>query len=108
MSRMISARIEDELCIQASDIMKQLGYTPTQLISSAYGFMVENRCLPYEKKSTSSSHAIDESQRVQLQEFFADAIFETDALSNMVSSTDGTEYDNLLITALEGEYENIR
>lgn len=108
MSRMVSARIEDELCVQASDIMKQRGYTPTQLISSAYVFMVENRCLPCEEKPASVSHVIDESQREQLQEFFANTIFETDVLNNMVSSADGTEYDNLLAAALEGEYENIR
>lgn len=108
MSRMVSARIEDELCVQASDIMKQRGYTPTQLISSAYVFMVENRCLPCKEKPASVSHVIDESQREQLQDFFAKAIFETDVLNSMVSSVDGTEYDNLLISALEDEYENIR
>lgn len=107
MSTMVSARIEDELYTQATDIMKQMSVTPTQLISSAYAYIVREGCLPGTTEHAPVSRALSDAQKQELQEFFTASMFETDVLSGFVSSTDGTEYDELLTAALRDDYESI-
>ena len=107
MSTMVSARIEDELYTQATDIMKQMGITPTQLISSAYTYIVREGCLPGTAEHTPASRALSDAQKQEIQEFFTASMFETDVLSDFVSSADGTEYDELLAAALRDDYESI-
>ena len=107
MSTMVSARIEDELYTQATDIMKQMGITPTQLISSAYTYIVKERRLPGAQEHALVSCALSDAQKQELQEFFTASMFETDVLSSFVSSADGTEYDELLTAALRDDYESI-
>jgi antitoxin component of RelBE/YafQ-DinJ toxin-antitoxin module len=107
MSTMVSARIEDGLYTQATDIMKQMSVTPTQLISSAYTYIVREGCLPGTAKHAPASRALSDAQKQELQEFFTTSMFETDVLSDFVSSADGTEYDELLAAALRDDYESI-
>ena len=108
MSTMVSARIEDELYTQATDIMKQISVTPTQLISSAYQFMVRERCLPGAQEPAKSSPKLNDAQMQELQEFFSTAMFEIDVFKDMDIGADGTEYDELLGAALKDDYESIR
>ena len=107
MSTMVSARIEDELYTQATDIMKQMSVTPTQLISSAYLYMVRERRLPGAQEIAQSSRKLSNRQKQELQEFFSESMFKTDVFEGLVLPTDGTEYDELLAAALRDDYESI-
>jgi addiction module RelB/DinJ family antitoxin len=107
MSTMVSARIEDELYTQATDIMKQMSVTPTQLISSAYTYIVREGCLPGTAEHTPASRALSDAQKQEIQEFFTASMFETDVFEGIALPTDGTEYDELLASALKDDYESI-
>ncbi|MDO4503037.1 MAG: type II toxin-antitoxin system RelB/DinJ family antitoxin [Coriobacteriia bacterium] len=113
MSVMASARVEDELHAQASDILKQLGATQTQLINAAFEHVVRTRTLPGSPTTAAEpeqpkKRVMTEQQRAFLTEFFQQASLPAPAFPEGSLGTDGTEYDGLLAQALAGEYEDLR
>lgn len=100
MDAMVSARISVEKRDRANVLLKQIGATPTQLINTAYDYLLETGHLPsLGKASESRRRSLDQKTLRVLQQSVADTTFQVPA-EYFQGKTDG----QLLEEALAEKY----
>jgi len=61
----VAARVPEEIKQQGNAILASLGYTPTELINSAYHYVLEFRKLPFESAAPKAGRRTLEPKRLQ-------------------------------------------
>lgn len=72
MSKMVSARIPDAVYEQVNNQLKKLGATTTDLVNSAFEFVLQEHALPIPQKQKAAKHErrLTEEQAASLRDFF--------------------------------------
>jgi len=61
----VAARVPEEIKEQGNAVLASLGFTPTQLINSAYRYVLEFNKLPYESAAPKPGKRVMDSQKLQ-------------------------------------------
>jgi len=61
----VAARVPEEIKQQGNAILAGLGYTPTELINSAYRYVLEFRKLPYESAAPKAGQRMLDPMRLR-------------------------------------------
>lgn len=66
MSKIVTARIPDEIYEQGVDLLNSLGSSTTELINAAFDFIIQTGSLPVAPKKSGKSRTLNEAQKAQL------------------------------------------
>lgn len=100
---MVSARVPAELRDQVNGMLRSEGYTPTELVNSAYEFFLKEKKLPVASAGVAvkgKKRTLTKAQRAQLTESLEKTTFAVPE-----SFFEGTSYEKLLEEELSGAYE---
>lgn len=71
MSKMVTARVPDALFEQGSLQLKELGFTPSDLVKAAFEYVLSEHSLPTKPKAQSSVRKLSDEQLAALQSSLA-------------------------------------
>lgn len=105
MSDLVSARIASEIRRQGNEVLAQLGSTPSELIRSAYEYVIAKRQLPgAESAEAQRDDAVPDA--ASLDALVASIAQSTVSVpSSAWESIDGGDYKAYIAAAREADYE---
>ena len=103
MSKMVSARVPDAIYDQVSAQLAELGSSPSELVNSAFEYVLQEKKLPAAPKAAPKKQVrkLSQEQRARLKRFFDGC-----TLDPTVKIPADIEYDKrMLAEALREKYE---
>ncbi len=73
-SRMVSARVPDAVYESACAKLKEIGSSPSELINSAFDFVLKSGTLPNETRDKRRPQRLNKKQAMRLKQVFADCM----------------------------------
>ena len=101
MDSIVTARVPVEIKDQVNAMLAQIGATPTQLINSAYEYVLDNGALPETKAAASAQHKALPADR----ESGLLAIFERTTFRVPEAYWQGKSYKELIAEGKRADYE---
>ena len=112
MSTMVSGRVPDEVAVQAGDLLKQMGASTTQLINSAYTYLLKTGSLPGDaltraegKRFHTTSRTLSAEQAEEIRSLISSCTLSPIAAMQASSIDDPASDDDVLADALWSKYE---